>query len=153
MKGLKFPVDKQPQAAGSSFSFNASTFLRDRDGSTAAEFALCVMVLVAFLFGTMTFGWMFHFQNSIETAAREGARAMAVLDWENDDGGGVVAATRRGQRQLRLLGRPSLGDDRGSLHRRCREPGWLDRSAFAWAWGRLHRRHRPLRAGVGPMCQ
>ena len=80
MKGLKFPVDKQPQVAGSSFSFNASTFLRDRDGSTAAEFALCVMVLVAFLFGTMTFGWMFYLENSMETAAREGARALAVQD-------------------------------------------------------------------------
>ena len=80
MKGLKFRVDKQPQAAGSSFSFNASTFLRDRDGSTAAEFALCVMVLVAFLFGTMTFGWMFYLENSMETAAREGARALAVQD-------------------------------------------------------------------------
>ena len=80
MKGLKFRVDNQPQAAGSSFSFNASTFLRDRDGSTAAEFALCVMVLVAFLFGTMTFGWMFYLENSMETAAREGARALAVQD-------------------------------------------------------------------------
>ena len=80
MKGLKFRVDKQPQAAGSSFSFNASTFLRDRDGSTAAEFALCVMLLVAFVFGTITFGWMFYLKNSMETAAREGARALAVQD-------------------------------------------------------------------------
>ena len=80
MKGLNSPVDKQPQAAGSSFSFNASTFLRDRDGSTAAEFALCVMLLVTFLFCTMTFGWMFYLENSMETAAREGARALAVQD-------------------------------------------------------------------------
>jgi hypothetical protein len=80
MKGLKFRVDKQPQAAGSSFSFNASTFLRDRDGSTAAEFALSVMVLVLFLFCTMTFGWVFYLENSMETAAREGARALAVQD-------------------------------------------------------------------------
>jgi hypothetical protein len=57
-----------------------SAFLRNRDGSTAAEFALSVMVLVTFLFCIMTFGWMFYLQNSMETAAREGARALAVQD-------------------------------------------------------------------------
>jgi Flp pilus assembly protein TadG len=44
------------------------------------EFALTVMLLVMFLFGIITFGWMFFLDNNMETAAREGARRMAVAD-------------------------------------------------------------------------
>ncbi len=57
-----------------------SSFLRSRDGAAAAEFALTVMLLVTFLFGIITFGWMFFLENNMETAAREGARRMAVAE-------------------------------------------------------------------------
>ncbi len=57
-----------------------SKFLRNRDGAAAVEFALTVMLLVTFLFGIMTFGWMFFLENNMETAAREGARRMAVAE-------------------------------------------------------------------------
>ena len=57
-----------------------SDFVKGRRGSTAAEFALSLMLLVLILFGITTFGWMFYLENSLETAAREGARAMAVKD-------------------------------------------------------------------------
>lgn len=56
------------------------TFLRSRDGASAAEFALTALLLVTFLFGIITFGWIFFLENNMETAAREGARSMAVRD-------------------------------------------------------------------------
>ncbi len=56
------------------------TFLRSRDGAAGVEFALTVMLLVMFLFGIITFGWMFFLDNNMETAAREGARRMAVAE-------------------------------------------------------------------------
>ena len=62
------------------FRGSIGRFLRSCDGASAAEFAMIVTLLVTFLFGTMTFGWMFYLESSMETAAREGARAMAVQD-------------------------------------------------------------------------
>ena len=62
------------------FRGSLGRFLRSRDGASAAEFAMIAMLLVAFLFGIITFGWMFYLESSMETAAREGARAMAVQD-------------------------------------------------------------------------
>ena len=56
------------------------SFLRSRNGSVAAELALSVMVLVMFLFGIITFGWILFLDNNMETAAREGARRMAVAE-------------------------------------------------------------------------
>ena len=41
---------------------------------------MTVMLLVTFLFGIITFGWMFYLENNMETAAREGARRMAVAE-------------------------------------------------------------------------
>ncbi len=41
---------------------------------------MTVMLLVTFLFGIITFGWIFFLDNNMETAAREGARRMAVAE-------------------------------------------------------------------------
>ena len=53
-------------------------FWRNRDGASATEFALTLGLLVPFLFATITFGWMFFFDNNMETAVREGARRLAA---------------------------------------------------------------------------
>jgi len=71
--------DRSPAAVRAVISIGSS-FFRSRDGAAAAEFALTVMLLVMFLFGIITFGWMFFLDNNMETAAREGARRMAVAE-------------------------------------------------------------------------
>ena len=57
-----------------------SRFLTSCGGAVAVEFALIVSVFVMILFGIMTAGWVFYLQNNLETAARAGARHMAVWD-------------------------------------------------------------------------
>jgi Flp pilus assembly protein TadG len=54
-----------------------SAFLKSREGSTAAELAISVMLLTLILFCITTFGWMFYLDNNWETAAREAARRLA----------------------------------------------------------------------------
>ena len=57
-----------------------SRFLTSCGGAAAVEFALIVSVFLMILFGIMTAGWVFYLQNNLETAARAGARHMAVWD-------------------------------------------------------------------------
>ncbi|NKX56724.1 pilus assembly protein [Arthrobacter sp. E918] len=49
-------------------------------GAVAVEFALILPILVALLLGIMEFGRAYHTQITLTSAAREGARTMAVLN-------------------------------------------------------------------------
>ena len=49
-------------------------------GAAAVEFAIVFQLLVMILFGIINFGWMFFLHSNMETAAREGARRMAVAE-------------------------------------------------------------------------
>lgn len=50
----------------------------DRRGAAAAEFALLLPVLTAMLFGTFQYGVIYYTYNTMLSAARNGARALAV---------------------------------------------------------------------------
>ncbi len=80
MRSITFADKNRPSPPARGVLSTGSAFLRSRDGAAAAEFALTVMLLVTFLFGIITFGWMFFLENNMETAAREGARRMAVAE-------------------------------------------------------------------------
>ncbi len=80
MGSFKSWAEDRSSVAAQGILSTGSSFLRSRDGAAAAEFALTVMLLVMFLFGIITFGWMFFLDNNMETAAREGARRMAVAE-------------------------------------------------------------------------
>ena len=56
------------------------TFVPSADGVIGVEFAMILTVLMLFIFGIITFGWMFYLENTMETAAREAARRMAVAE-------------------------------------------------------------------------
>jgi len=77
---MKSWAEGRSSAAARDILSTGSTFRRSRDGAAAVEFALTVMLLVLFLFGTITFGWMFYLDNNWETAAREAARRLASGD-------------------------------------------------------------------------
>ena len=47
-------------------------------GAAAVEFALVVVPLLVIVFGTLTYGFMLSFRQSVSQAAAEGARAIAV---------------------------------------------------------------------------
>lgn len=51
---------------------------RDERGASALEFALVLPVLVLFLFGIVSYGYMFSVRQALTQAAAEGARAAAV---------------------------------------------------------------------------
>jgi Flp pilus assembly protein TadG len=51
---------------------------RGEDGAAAVEFALVVPILLAILFGIVTFGFLFAQNLAISNAARQGARFGAV---------------------------------------------------------------------------
>lgn len=51
---------------------------RDERGASAVEFALVLPILVLFLFGIITYGYMFSVRQALTQAAAEGARAAAV---------------------------------------------------------------------------
>ena len=55
-------------------------FLRSCDGATAAEFSLVALLFLMFVFGIVTFGWIFFLVSNMESAAREAARRMAVAE-------------------------------------------------------------------------
>jgi Flp pilus assembly protein TadG len=55
-----------------------STRSRDERGASAVEFALVLPILVLFLFGIITYGYMFSVRQALTQAAAEGARAAAV---------------------------------------------------------------------------
>lgn len=48
-----------------------------RRGAAAAEFALVLPLLLMMMFGGLQYGSLFFAQNSLQTAARNGARALA----------------------------------------------------------------------------
>jgi hypothetical protein len=54
--------------------------LRRDSGAAAVEFALVLPLLLLILFGIIDFGRMLNAQITINEAAREGARAMALFD-------------------------------------------------------------------------
>ena len=68
-----------------------SAFLKSREGSTAAELAISVMLLTLILFCITTFGWMFYQDSNWETAAREAARRLASGEAIEVPSGGFVA--------------------------------------------------------------
>ncbi len=80
MRSITFADKNRPSPPARGVLSTGSAFLRSRDGAAAAEFALTVMLLVTFLFGIITFGWILFLQSNMETAARESARRMAVAD-------------------------------------------------------------------------
>lgn len=51
---------------------------RDERGASAVEFALVMPLLVLFLFGIISYGYMFSVRQALTQAAAEGARAAAV---------------------------------------------------------------------------
>ncbi len=55
-------------------------FLRDCRGSSAAEFTLCVLVLVVIIFGTFDVGRLFWEHNRIMAACQAGVRFAVVND-------------------------------------------------------------------------
>lgn len=58
---------------------DADTSRRDR-GAAAVEFALLLPVVLLVIFGIIDFGRMLNAQITINQAAREGARAAALID-------------------------------------------------------------------------
>ena len=55
-------------------------FISSHSGAAATEFAIVVPLLILCLFSIITFASIFFLQNNMVNAAREGARAMAVID-------------------------------------------------------------------------
>lgn len=53
---------------------------RSECGAAAVEFALVVPLLLSLLFGIVEFSRAYHAQVAVSSAAREGARAMAIQD-------------------------------------------------------------------------
>lgn len=51
---------------------------KNEDGAAALEFALVVPILLAFVFGIISYSYMFSVRQAITQAAAEGARAAAV---------------------------------------------------------------------------
>jgi Flp pilus assembly protein TadG len=56
-----------------------------RRGATAVEFALCVPILLTFVFGIIEFSRMAQIQHTVREAALEGARAGVALDASTTD--------------------------------------------------------------------
>lgn len=57
---------------------------RGDDGASLVEFALILPVLALFLFGIIQFGLAYDKKQSINSAAREGARSAAIPDDSNN---------------------------------------------------------------------
>jgi Flp pilus assembly protein TadG len=52
--------------------------LRDERGASAVEFGLIIPILLVLVLGIVEFGHAFQVQGTLSSAAREGARAMAL---------------------------------------------------------------------------
>lgn len=64
----------------------------DQRGAAAVEFALILVPLLLIVFGTISFGMMLSFRQTLSQAATEGARAAAVeLDPSNRESEGLAA--------------------------------------------------------------
>lgn len=55
-------------------------FHRDDAGATAVEFALVAVLLITIILGIVEFGLLMAHQNAVTSAAREGARDLAIHD-------------------------------------------------------------------------
>lgn len=75
MEGHEMPREKNPGPAGGRV---LNKFLRDRRGAAAAEFALILPVFISMMFGSMEFSVLLYSYSSMQTAARDAARQVAV---------------------------------------------------------------------------
>jgi Flp pilus assembly protein TadG len=82
---------------------------RDRRGAAAVEFAIAFPLLAVLAFGAIDFGRAFFLRNSLITAAREGARAGAVLQ-TLCTGQGAAATTMRNAARAAFSDPGSLTD-------------------------------------------
>lgn len=71
---------------------------RKEDGAAAVEFALIVPLLLVFMLAIIDLGWVFNQQLRLTSAAREGARIMAVYHEDS------TAATRAQARITAVAG-------------------------------------------------
>ena len=69
------------------------SFLRDRSGANAVEFALLSVPLLLVLFGTVEFGRMYWAQHLLQETATTGARCVGVLQSGCTKSGVYNAAT------------------------------------------------------------
>lgn len=79
---------------------------RRQDGAAAVEFALVVPVLILLVVGIIEFAWAFNQQIEMTSAAREGARYMAIHYTDPD----AVAATRQRVRDAAPALDPPIAD-------------------------------------------
>jgi Flp pilus assembly protein TadG len=61
-------------------------------GTAAVEFALVFPVFLLMVLGTIDFGYFFFVSEIVANAAREGARAGSVVDWQAGNAAAIGAA-------------------------------------------------------------
>ena len=66
--------------------------LEDERGASAVEFALVLPILIVLVLGIIEFGHAFQVQGTLSAAAREGARAMALRNSQDEAKDAVRAA-------------------------------------------------------------
>jgi Flp pilus assembly protein TadG len=93
-----------------------SRFRRDDRGAAMVEFAIVLPVLLLILLGIIEFGRAYNTQVSIQAAAREGARELALRHTSTD----VVSATRGGAPSVDIDGIaqtpcPATGDGKAKV--------------------------------------
>ena len=82
-------------------------FLREQCGAAAAEFAMVVLPMTVFSFAIIQMGSLLFLWNDMNSAAREGVRALVVderLDITDDGSVLFLWRIRRLQRATRSLG-------------------------------------------------
>ena len=65
-----------------------------RRGASAIEFALCLPIFCAIVFGIIEYGWVFFQQANVIAAVREGARLGVTLPRTSDPEGTAIAEVR-----------------------------------------------------------
>jgi Flp pilus assembly protein TadG len=93
-----------------------SRITRDDRGAAMVEFAIVLPVLLLVLMGIIEFGRAYNAQVSIQAAAREGARELALRHGSDD----VVTATREGAPTVTIDGIaqtpcPATGDGKAKV--------------------------------------
>jgi Flp pilus assembly protein TadG len=58
--------------------------LQERRGAAAIEFALCLPIFLAILFGILEYGWIFYEQANVIAAVRSGVRFGVTQDPDTD---------------------------------------------------------------------